>query len=427
MHPCPFPNLKYHSNRLLFGSHFIDELVSKHQTPCYIYDIDFVRHRYEKLFSSLPQHRSPLVCYAVKANPSLAILSTLARVGSGADVVSLGELKTAIKAGIKPEKIVFSGVAKTFDEIVFALQQQIFSCNVESPGEITRIKSACGNLKTSATLSLRLNPDIDAKTHPKIATGLHATKFGLDLTLANELASTIRRDTSLQLKGVSIHIGSQMFDLSPLKEAISKAVEFADHLRQQGHLIEFIDVGGGLGVAYRPEEIHCAPPLEEYGQLITTALGKTTYKLVLEPGRALVAEAGILISKVIEVKKTGNKTFVMIDAGMNDLARPSLYEAYHHILPVWRDSPSEQLLSEVDVVGPVCETTDIFASDRMLPPLQEGHLVAITHAGAYGSSMASTYNQRPLACELGLIEGEAKIIRKRQQIDDLWRDQIYKF
>lgn len=411
------PNWSWRGGRAFLGESALDELAAKHGTPLYVYDFDHIKKRANELKDSL-REIDHLICYAVKANSSLALLQEFEALGLGADVVSGGELMLARKAGIAGSKIVFSGVAKTNEEIALGVKEQILSFNVESPGEIPRIISQAKAQNTKVQLNLRINPDIDAKTHPKIATGLHATKFGMETAVAFEVARGLAQNPHVSVTGVACHIGSQILDLKPMADAAKLVRVFADRLRGLGHTIQNIDLGGGLGVAYEPEQFGSVPTMKQYGAMLKESLKGDPARLLIEPGRCLVAEAGVLLSRVIEVKKTGDKTFVMIDAAMTELIRPSLYEAYHSVIPIFqrKNAPT----TKVDVVGPVCETGDFFAIDRMIDLPEEGDIVALTHAGAYGYSMASNYNTRPRPAEIAVERGSPRIIRKRERYEDLF-------
>lgn len=413
------PSLTWRGGRAFLGESALDELAAKHGTPLYVYNFDHIKLRAQELKSALSDVNH-LICYAVKANGSSALLKEFAAMGVGADVVSGGELALARRAGIPAEHIVFSGVAKTNEEISFGVQQRILSFNVESPGEIPRIISVAKGLNTKVQISLRINPDIDAKTHPKISTGLHATKFGMETSAAFAAAKCILGNPHVELSGVSCHIGSQILDLHPMADAAKLVRAFADSLRGQGHRITHIDLGGGLGVAYEPADALSAPTMKQYGAMLKAAMHGDPAQLFIEPGRCLVAEAGVLITRVLEVKRTGTKTFVMVDAGMTELIRPSMYDAYHHIVPLYKRQSSQGKI-KVDVVGPVCETGDFFAFDRMMELPHEGDLLALTHAGAYGYSMASNYNMRPRPPEIAVSRGNSKVIRRRETYADLWR------
>lgn len=414
-------SLSWRGGRAFLGESALDELAAKHETPLYVYDFDFIKRRAKELMSALTgvDH---LICYAVKANSSLALLKEFAGLGLGADVVSGGELMLARKAGIDADKIVFSGVAKTNDEIALGVKEQILSFNVESPGEIPRIIAAAKAQNTKAFLNLRINPDIDAKTHPKIATGLHATKFGMQTAIALAAAKDLVGHPQVQVTGVACHIGSQILDLKPMADAAALVRSFADSLRAQGHNIAAIDLGGGLGVAYEPGQFALVPTMTAYGSMLKDALRGDPARLLIEPGRCLVAEAGVLVTRVIEVKKTGDKVFVMVDAAMTELIRPSLYEAYHSVVPLFQRKNTP--MTEADIVGSVCETGDFFAIDRMIELPHEGDLLALTHAGAYGYSMSSNYNTRPRPAEVAVEHGQSRLIRKRERYEDLWRTSL---
>ena len=415
------PGLVYRDGRLFFGDSALDELAARFQTPLYVYNLDVARLRAKELQDGLAD-TSHLVCYAIKANTSAAFVRLFLEFGFGTDVVSGGELLCARKAGVAADKIVFSGVAKTSEEIELAVKEGVLSFNVESPGEIAKIRAAAKSQRRRPRISLRINPDIDAKTHPKIATGLHATKFGLETSTAYELAKSLVNDPDLDISGVSCHIGSQMLDLAPLEQAAHLVFSFADSLRGLGIHIQSINLGGGLGVPYHPNDVAKAPGIKRYGEMMARLMKNQQAQLILEPGRALVAESGLLLTKVIEVKKTGKKTFIMVDSGMNDLVRPALYDAYHSIVPIWRrpNGDAETLGLVADIVGPVCETGDVFATDRNVSSIKDGDLMAITHAGAYGFSMASHYNLRPKPAEVAISKSSmATIIRRRETIEEL--------
>ena len=412
------PTWSWHGDRAFLGDAALDELATKYQTPLYVYDFAHIKRRASELKAAL-DGINHLICYAVKANSSLALLKEFAALDLGADVVSGGELMLARRAGIAAQKIVFSGVAKTNEEIALGVKEGILSFNVESPGEIPRIIASAKAQSAKVKLNLRINPDIDAKTHPKIATGLHATKFGMEPQVALHVAKALVGHPQVSITGVACHIGSQILDLQPMAEAGTLVREFADQLRAQGHTILNIDLGGGLGVAYEPEQYALVPSMKQYGAMLKDAMKGDPARLLIEPGRCLVAEAGVLVARVIEVKKTGGKVFVMIDAAMTELIRPSLYDAYHSVVPVFRRKNA--VLTKVDVVGSVCETGDYFAIDRMLELPQDGDLVALTHAGAYGYSMSSNYNTRPRPAEIAVDMGSPRVIRKRERYEDLWR------
>jgi diaminopimelate decarboxylase len=376
-------------------------------TPFYLYSQATLEHHFQtfdRAFGRVPH----LTCFALKANPNLAVLRVFARLGAGADIVSGGELYRALRAGIPPEKIVYSGVGKTAEEIAFALKKKIFMLNVESPEELRLIDRVAGRLKTKAPVAIRVNPDIDAKTHPYISTGLKKNKFGINIRESLEEYRLARDLPHLQVKGVDCHIGSQLLLTGPFLEAVEKLKNLVAALEDLGLTISVLDLGGGLGITYDQEE---PPHPREYARAIIQALGKETRTVVLEPGRVLVGNAGILVTKVLYVKRGEEKNFIIVDAGMNDLLRPSLYGSFHGIQPVIKKKAP---VIQADVVGPICESGDFLAKDRSLPLPQAGDLLAVMTAGAYGFSMSSNYNTRPRAAEVLSRGGEFEIVRKRE-------------
>lgn len=387
-------------------------------TPCYVYSKASLSGQVRELrdaFASYPT----LLCYAVKANSNLSVLREIFQSGMGADIVSLGELERALKAGMKATEVVYSGVGKRDDEILRALDVGIYSFNVESKAELETLARLAKGRGKIAPISLRINPNIDAKTNPKIATGLFSTKFGLVEAEAMELAHFAAGHPNLQLKGVGCHIGSQMTDLKPMAEAVDKMVLFAKKVMTDGHQLEFIDMGGGLGIVYNQE---IPPSIEQYAEILISAVKPLGLRLLIEPGRWVVGNAGVLLCSVLATKKTPKKSFVIVDGAMNDLIRPAMYDSYHGILPVRSSNAVEEIH---DVVGPVCETGDIFGSDRSLPAMKSGDLLYLRSAGAYGSTMASNYNTRPRAAEV-LVDGEHfKTVRRRETLEDLWRDEEF--
>lgn len=381
-------------------------------TPFYLYSLATLEHHYQafdQAFGRVPH----LTCFALKANPNLAVLRIFARLGAGADIVSGGELYRALKAGIAPEKIVYSGVGKKAEEIEFALKKKIFMLNVESPEEMRLIDQVAGRLKKKAPVAIRVNPDIDAKTHPYISTGLKKNKFGINIRESLEEYRLARDLPHVQIKGVDCHIGSQLLLTGPFLEAVEKLNKLVTALEAMGLTISVLDLGGGLGITYDQEE---PPQPREYARAIIQALGRESRTIILEPGRVLVGNAGILVTKVLFVKRGEEKNFIIVDAGMNDLLRPSLYGSFHGLLPVVKKkAPALQ----ADVVGPICESGDFLAKDRTLPLPQAGDLLAVMSAGAYGFSMSSNYNARPRAAEVLSRGQEFEIIRKRETYADL--------
>jgi diaminopimelate decarboxylase len=393
-------------------------IAEAHGTPAYVYSKRVIIsrfHQYKNALAELP-HR---ICYSVKANSNLAVLSTLAHEGAGFDIVSGGELYRVLAAGGKADSVVFSGVGKTQTEIRFALETGIHSFNCESEAEIELISRVATSLQRTASIAVRVNPDVDPATHPYISTGLREHKFGIDMAVAEAIYQRASRLPGISCEGVSCHIGSQIIDVDPLLEAADKAIALVKRLRAQGHQIRHLDLGGGLGVPYRP--IDRTAPVAAFVERLREKLQGLDLTLMLEPGRSIVAEAGVLLTRVLLVKQNGEKTFVIVDAAMNDLIRPALYHAYHEMIPVKQVSNGEPITA--DVVGPICETGDFFAHNRKLPSVQSGDLLAILTAGAYGFVTASNYNSRPRPCEL-LVDGvHVYLARKRETYEDLIRGE----
>jgi diaminopimelate decarboxylase len=383
-------------------------------TPFYCYSAAAIEGQYRR-FAAAFAGRDARIFYALKANSNLAVIRLLARLGAGADVVSEGELRRALAAGVPPDRIVFSGVGKTRSEMAFALEQGIHQINVESESEIEALSEVAVRVGRKATLALRINPDVDAQTHAKISTGKSENKFGVDLDRALPAFRRAASLPGLDPVGIAVHIGSQVTSLDPFRAAFSRVVGLARRLREEGIEVSRIDLGGGLGVRYRGE----APPdAEAYGAMVREIVGNAPVELGFEPGRLFVAEAGVLVSRILYVKPGVTRRFIVQDAAMNDLIRPALYEAWHDIVPV-REPGAGARLQPADVVGPVCETGDTFATQRPLPPLEEGELLAVLSAGAYGAVMSSTYNTRLLVPEVLVRGGEFAVIRPRQTYDEL--------
>lgn len=388
-------------------------------TPFYCYSTATLTRHY-RVFNEAFAQMNPLICYAVKACETLAVLRTLAREGSGADVVSGGEIRAALAAGIPAQKMVFSGVGKTQEEMEFALEQNIFQFNVESEGELELLSHVAGRMKKTAHIALRVNPDIISGTHSKIATGHKGSKFGVPIDEALSLYNRAATLENIQVQGVSVHIGSQLSMLTPFKDAFTRVVTLARALRANGHDISTLDLGGGLGVPYGDQ---ASPPLPTaYANIVKEVTHGLECRLIFEPGRLLVANAGILVTKVLYIKRSGERLIVVVDAGMNDLLRPAMYDAYHDIVPVVTSEAGTEL---VDVVGPVCESSDVFAKARLLKVPKVADLLAFRTAGAYGSSMASTYNARPLLAEIMVNGSEWEVVRRRQTYEELLaRDSV---
>jgi diaminopimelate decarboxylase len=396
----------------------LDRLAEKYGTPLYVYSTATLARHWRVLHRSLRGVRH-VVCYAVKANSNLSVLALFARLGSGFDIVSGGELYRVMQAGGDPRKVVFSGVGKRDDEIAFALEAKVRVLNVESAPELGRISVVARRLGVRAPVALRVNPDVDPKTHPYISTGLRDNKFGVSVEEARSLYALAARDPALEVKGVACHIGSQITTVRPFLDAIARVLTLVRDLEKMGIRVGHLDVGGGLGIRYKDED---PPHPDEYGAAIRKALAKFPGEVLLEPGRVLVGNAGILLTQVLYVKRSGRKTFVVVDAAMNDLVRPSFYDAYHEIEPV---GPPPEGVREIvcDVVGPVCESSDFLAKGRRLPEPRPGDLLAVRSAGAYGFAMSSNYNARPRAAEV-LVDGDGAVVaRRRETYADLVRGE----
>ena len=387
-------------------------------TPCYVYSAQSILdawHSYDDAFGDMPH----VVCYAVKANSSLGVLSLLARAGSGFDIVSGGELFRVLQAGGDPSRVVFSGVGKSAAEITYALNHGICNFNCESEAELAELDAVAEKLGVTARFSLRVNPDVDAATHPYISTGLRDHKFGIDIAEARAVYHRAKNFRHIRASGVDCHIGSQIVDYSSILEATGKVLALVEDLRADGHRIDHIDLGGGLGIAYRPTEN--APGIREFVSAVRQRIGAAGLTVMIEPGRSIVGPAGVLLTRVVYRKETPSKEFVIVDAAMNDLIRPALYQAHHDILPLHR-RPGEGTIV-ADVVGPICETGDFLARGRELPDVKPGDYLAVASAGAYGFVQASNYNSRPRAPEV-LVEGNQwKTIRERESYEDLIRGE----
>jgi diaminopimelate decarboxylase len=385
-------------------------------TPFYCYSTATLTRHY-RVFSDAFAGMDARICYSIKANSNQAVLATLARLGAGMDIVSEGELRRARAVGVPGELITFSGVGKLKGEIATALDEDIFCFNVESEQELEAISELAHSRGATARIAIRINPDVDAMTHAKIATGKSENKFGIPLARAREVYARAARLPGIRVAGVDIHIGSQITDLEPFDRAFAKLADFVQLLRADGHAIEHVDLGGGLGIPYRPGENPGTYHPEKYAEIVrrrTSALG---CKLIFEPGRLMVGNAGILVTQVIYVKRGEDKRFVVIDAGMNDLIRPTLYEAYQDIQPVLQKPEARRIIA--DVVGPVCETGDYLALDREIPEAAPGDLLAIMSAGAYGAVQAGTYNSRLLVPEVMVRGSDYALVRSRPTYDEM--------
>jgi diaminopimelate decarboxylase len=395
----------------------LDHIAERFGTPCYVYSAGAITTNYGAYgdaLAGLPHD----VHYAAKANGTLGILSLLAGLGAGFDIVSGGELFRVLKAGGDPAKVVFSGVGKTAVEMEYALQNGIGSFNCESEGEVALLNETAGRLNKQPVVALRVNPDISADTHPYIATGLRDHKFGIPFEVAERIYTDSARFPHLRFEGVSCHIGSQIFDTSVFFDALEKVLNLVAKLRAAGVSVRQLDLGGGLGIAYRPDET--TPSISDYAAGLARALHGKDLRLMIEPGRSIVGQAGVLLTRVIYRKPADSKQFFVVDAAMNDLIRPALYQSHHEIVPVTRRAAE---MVTADVVGPVCETGDFLARDRQMPAVDPGELLAICTAGAYGFVLASNYNGRPRAPEVLVEGGEARLIRERETYDDLIRGE----
>jgi diaminopimelate decarboxylase len=385
-------------------------------TPFYCYATATLERHYRVLQQAF-DGLDALICYAIKANSNQGVIGTLARLGAGMDVVSEGELRRARAAGVPADRIIFAGVGKTRAEMAYALGEGILGFNVESEPELAALSEVAAELGRMARIALRVNPDVDAKTHAKIATGKAENKFGVPYDDAPRLYAKAAKLPGIKVAGVHMHIGSQITDLKPFRDAFALMRELVGDLRRAGHVIEHLDMGGGLGVPYHTGN-DIPPSPQEYAAVVREAVGDLGVRIALEPGRVIVANAGVLVSRVIYAKRGRDKTFTVVDAAMNDLIRPTLYEAEHEIWPVKEETSRKQPIVQ-DVVGPVCETGDYLALDRRLPPFEAGDLVAFMTAGAYGAAMSSTYNTRLLVPEVLVKAGDYAVVRPRQTFDDL--------
>jgi len=397
-------------------------LADRFKTPLYVYSASAIRERVGA-FAHAFRNVKHTICYSVKANSNLSILRLLGKLGCGFDVVSGGELERVLRANRRvARKVVFSGVGKTVAEMDAALKADILMFNLESASELEALAQRAAKLKRKARVAFRVNPDVPADTHPYISTGLRKHKFGVPLGEARELYTRVAKAKYLQVAGVSVHIGSQIMDFAPFGAAMERVAELVRQLRGDAHRIEYVDAGGGLGINYKAcESADFSKSANEYALAVTRPLRGLGVELLLEPGRSIVGPAGVLLTRVLYRKTNGEKKFVVVDAAMNDLIRPSLYQAEHHIVPVQIGGQNSEV---VDIVGPVCESGDFFARDRELSVLNEGDLVAILDAGAYGMALASNYNSRPRAAEV-LVDGKsAKLIRKRETLRELLRLEV---
>ncbi|MDH3979457.1 MAG: diaminopimelate decarboxylase [Gammaproteobacteria bacterium] len=409
-------HFNYRDGRLYGEDVALAGIAAKFGTPCYVYSRATIE-RHWRVFDEALAQQPHLVCYAVKANSSLAILQILARLGSGFDIVSVGELQRVLLAGGDPSRVVFSGVGKRSDEMRVALEAGIRCFNVESESELRRLNDVAGALGLRAPVSLRVNPDVDAKTHPYISTGLRDNKFGIAVDTALDAFRAAAELPHLQVTGIDCHIGSQLTTVEPFVDALARVLELVDRLQEAGISLRHIDLGGGLGIAYK--ESDAPPPPDTYVHALLEQLSDRSLELLLEPGRAIAGNAGVLLTRVEYLKHTAHKNFAIVDAAMNDLQRPALYDAWHDIVPLEPHAGDAQVY---DIVGPVCETGDFLGKNRVLNVI-EGELLAVRSAGAYGFTMSSNYNSRPRAAEIMVDGDRVHIIRDRETIEDLTRGE----
>jgi len=405
------PYLEYKDGELHLEGVSLKNLAKEYGTPLYVYSASYIRDRVRAYRRAFPK---ALICYAVKANFNPSIITLAKEEGAGADVVSGGELYLALKAGVDPSKIVYAGVGKTVQEIEFAVKQDILMFNVESSMELDVLNDVGQSLGKKVRIAIRVNPDVDPKTHPYISTGMKKSKFGIDIKQAKKEYEYARKLKNLEIVGIHCHIGSQILDVSPYIEAVEKVVELYWDLSKSGFDIKYLDLGGGLGIKYQPDQANPEP--EDLAHAIMPSLKDVKAQIILEPGRSIVGNGGILITQVQFLKDKGHKHFVIVDAGMNDLIRPAIYSAYHHIVPVVERNSK---YIKTDVVGPICETGDFLALDREIPYVERGDYLAVLSAGAYGFAMSSQYNARPRACEVLVEKGSVKVIRKRETYEDI--------
>ncbi|MEA3456820.1 MAG: diaminopimelate decarboxylase [Campylobacterota bacterium] len=398
----------------------LNRVVQKYDTPLYLYDFDHIAARYMELKEAFEGHKS-LISYAVKANSNLSVISHLEQLGAGADCVSIGEVRRALLAGVERYKIIFSGVGKRDEEIREALEKEILMLNLESEAEMKRVEQMAKELGKEARISIRVNPNIDPKTHPYISTGLHENKFGVEIDMAKRMYIYAKKSPHLNPIGIHFHIGSQLTELDPIREACSIVADLVRSLMAIDIDIKFFDVGGGLGVVYKDEAtIHP----QAYADVIFEATRGLDMTLICEPGRYMLANAGYFVTKVLYEKENGGKRFVIVDGAMNDLIRPTLYDVYHKIEAVRAPKGEEEVLTPADVVGPICESGDFFGKNIELPTLKHNDLLVIYSAGAYGFTMASNYNTRGRSAEVAIVDGEDHCIRKRESFEDQVRLEL---
>ena len=409
-------HFSYRNGQLFAENVALSKIAAEHGTPCYVYSRATLE-RHWRAFNDVFAGHDHLICYAVKANSNLAVLNLFARLGSGFDIVSVGELERVIAAGGDPSKVVFSGVAKTAAEMRRALAVGILCFNVESEAELDRLNTVAAEMGVQAPVSLRVNPDVDAQTHPYISTGLKENKFGVDVAIAPQVCVRAAAMSNINLIGIDCHIGSQLTDVEPFTAAADRLLLLLDQLKAAGINIHHLDLGGGLGITYDEET---PPEPASYATALLEKLGGHGYKIILEPGRAIAGNAGVMLTQVEYLKSNDHKNFAIVDAGMNDLLRPSLYSAWQAIIPLQQASSAET--KTYDIVGPVCETGDFIGKERELA-LEQGDLLAVRSSGAYGFSMSSTYNSRPRCAEVMVDGDKTYLIRRREIVEELYHGE----
>lgn len=409
-------DFKFKNNELYCENVKVSTIAKQIETPFYLYSHHTLVDHFTKIKEAF-KTVNPLICFAMKANDNMAVLKTLADQGAGFDIVSVGELKKLQKIKADTTKVVFASVGKTEEEIIAAMNAKILFFNVESQPELDEINRIAKKLKKNAAVALRINPDVEAPTHAKITTGTLKNKFGIDLATAREIMKNQKKYANIKFSGLHVHIGSQITKSDPFITAIKKVIEFINSLKADKIILEYLDIGGGLGIIYKDEKPQTA---QEFADAILPYLKETGLKIVMEPGRFIVGNAGIFVTKVLYIKDNGVKKFVIVDGGMNDLMRPSLYDAYHEIVPLKRKATEQE---QVDIVGPICESGDYFAKDRMLEKVQKNDLLAIMSAGAYGYVMSSNYNVRGRGAEIMVKGNKFEITKKRERFEDLIRGE----
>lgn len=409
--------IEYKNNQLHIEKINIQELSNSNQTPFYCYSEESIINQYDGLYSAFDMDIK--IFYAMKANSNLSIIKLLLNKGSGIDVVSGGEIERSIRAGAKGKDIIYSGIGKTDEELKYAIESKIHCINVESQSELIRINDISKSLGVKQNIAIRINPDVDAKTHIKITTGKAENKFGIEYDYTESIYKIAADLKNINITGISVHIGSQITSLKPFKKAYTIMHDIIKNLRSIGHKIDHVDLGGGLGVSYTMDEN--IPTFKEYANLIQSIFGNADIKVYIEPGRLLVANSGLLITKVTDVKTTTQKTFIIVDAAMNDFIRPTLYGSYHEILPVKNNLGTSNKI--YDIVGPICETGDYFAKNRKMNSVKIGSIIAIKSVGAYGSVQSSNYNSRPQIAEILVKDDKYEIIRERIEVKDLIKQE----